>query len=115
MPLAPSIIYIYTDLLNVPLLEENLDIMIEHIHRLNAYTQMSHVGVLNNASFRLNEDLGLVNVQYDGVQVLFASGSFSYRVLKFIFLCSVLSSVRNVFIHSDLLIYFSKDDSGFSL
>lgn len=36
----------------------------------------------------------------------------SYRVLIYNILCSVLSSVRNVFIHSDLLIYFSKYDGG---
>lgn len=47
VPLAPSIIYIYTHLLNVPLLEEHLDLMLKHIGRVNACTQISDVGVLN--------------------------------------------------------------------
>lgn len=43
--LTLSVIYINTHLLNVPLLEENLDIMLKH--RLNACAQISDVGVLN--------------------------------------------------------------------
>lgn len=115
LQLTRTIIYIYT-LLNVPLLEEN-PIRFKYIDRFNARTQILDVVVLNYQMLLLIEfeDLGLVTVQHEGVRVLFASGSFSYRVLKCIFLRSILSSVRNVFIHSDLLIYFSKDTGGFSL
>lgn len=81
--LTSSVIYIYTHLLNVPLLEENLDIMLKH--RLNACAQISDVGVLNNQMLLLG---WIFRVMYN-MKVFYASGRFSYRVLKCIFLCSV--------------------------
>lgn len=87
------LLYIYTHLLNVPFYQRRSWMLKDTDRQHLARTQISDVGVLN-ASFRLNMEIqGQFYVQYEGVQVLFASGSFSYRVLKCIFLCSVLSSV----------------------
>lgn len=52
LQLTPSIIYIYT-LLNVPLLQENLNIRLKQIDRFNARTQILDVGVLNYQIFHL--------------------------------------------------------------
>lgn len=52
LQVSQSIIYIYT-LLNVPLLEENLNISLKYIDRFNARTQTLDVVVLDYQMFLL--------------------------------------------------------------
>lgn len=53
---APRIVHIYTHHLNVPFLEQNLNVMVKYTLKHIACTQILDVGVRNyqNCSFRLN-------------------------------------------------------------